>query len=95
MHKATLPLVTMRPEEFPECVRETARKVLAVRGDVAEHLPHFAFWNFGRLKQNERKELVEGILRLYEACLLDLGRMGEDYDFLYPKDHDSSRQRAR
>ena len=31
------------------------------------------------------KALICDILALYEALLIDLGRMGEDYDFIYPK----------
>jgi hypothetical protein len=87
MEKVTYPFVRMRPEEFPERIRRVAQSVLAVRGAVAVQYETHTLWHFERLTPKERKAFITDILRLYEALLLDLGRMGDsNYDSDSPKD---------
>jgi len=86
MAVATYPLVGLRPEDFPERIRGRATKVLSARGRVAERHTDNTTYNFGRLKLRERQALIEDILTLYAACLIDLGSAGEHYNFMYPTD---------
>jgi hypothetical protein len=86
MEKATLPLVGMRPEDFPKRIRGRAERVLTVRSAVAVEYVNDTLWHFERLTPKQRKVLIDDLLRLYESLLIDLGRMGKDYDFIYPKD---------
>jgi hypothetical protein len=86
MDKATYPLVVMQPDEFPERIRNISRKVLAVRSAVAKSYVTDTLFHFERLTPKQRKAFISDIVSLYEALLIDLGRMGDDYDFIYPKD---------
>jgi hypothetical protein len=85
MDLATFALVFFRPEDFPERIRGRASKVLAVRRAVAVRYQTDTLFHFERLKPKERKALIADIMALYEACLIDIGRMGSDYEFMYPK----------
>jgi hypothetical protein len=86
MADATGALVGLTPEDFPERLRGRATKVLRARSEVAERHRTGTLFKFGCLTRKKRRALTEDILALYEACLIDLGKMGEDYDFVYPKD---------
>lgn len=89
MDRATFALTDLLPEHFPARIRGRANKVLSVRsrvrhqyGDSGDSV-HFHFeW----LSSKERDALISDILSLYEACLLDLGRMADYHDIVYPKD---------
>jgi len=98
MDKATYPLADMQLDEFPEHIRKIAKKVLAVRGAVAKSYETDTLFHFERLTPKERKALIRDIVKLYEALLIDLGRMGTDYyEIIYPKDGEppSSKWRER
>ena len=64
---------------------------IAVRRDYSPETA--SLFRFDLLSTKEQRALVDDILALYEACLLDIGRMysmggpaGEWYDIMYPKD---------
>jgi hypothetical protein len=67
---------------------------VAVRRDYPTHThPTHASFQFALLSPRERRALADDIFAIYEACLLDIGRMhergglaGEWYNFIYPKD---------
>ena len=86
MDRATFALATLRPEDFSEKLRGRATKVLAVRGAVRQDYVTDALFHFERLTMRERKALISDIIALYEGCLIDIGKSGDKYDFLYPKD---------
>jgi hypothetical protein len=86
MQKATFALVDLTPEYFPTRIHNTARLVLSLRGRVPRQNANNCdtIFYFDKLKPKERAEFIFDILSLYEACLIDVGKLG--YDFLYPKD---------
>lgn len=82
MEKATDPLVTLRPEDFPERLRGRATKVLDARGAVSQKYVTDILYHFDRLTPKQRKALIENIIALYEGCLIDIGKLGDDWDFV-------------
>jgi hypothetical protein len=85
MDRVTYCLCTLRPEDFPERIRNRARMVLGVRQRVAQEYPTDTLYHFERLTPKQRRALEGDIIALYEACLFDLGAMG-DHEFMYPDD---------
>jgi hypothetical protein len=83
MDKATFALTGYRAEDFPERIRETAKQVLGARLAVREEYVTDVLFHFERLSIRQRKALADDIIILYEALLLDLGKLG--MDFVYPK----------
>ena len=59
--------------------------VLGVRERVAHKYPTDTLYHFERLTPKQRRALEGDIIALYEACLFDLGAMG-DHEFMSPKD---------
>ena len=59
-----------------------------VRVKVARRYVTNSLFHFEWLTPRERRALIGDILALYEACLLDLGRSGDDdyFEIAYPKD---------
>jgi hypothetical protein len=86
MDRATFALATLRPEDFPERLRGRATKVLAVRSAVRQDYITDALFHFERLTIKERRALISDIIALYEGCLIDIGKSGDQYEFLYPRD---------
>ena len=82
--QATLPLVHMRPEDFPESLRGRADKVLGLRGKVARQIGDYTLFAFDELKPSERTRFVKDLLALHNACLIDIGRTWPKWDFMYP-----------
>src|SRR5713226_2260445 len=64
MDKATFALAGYRATEFPE-------RVLGVRSAVREKYVNDVLFHFERLTIKERRALIEDIIILYEALLLD------------------------
>jgi len=75
-----------RADDFPKHIRERARKVLTVRCAVRQDYLHDTVFHFERLTPKQRRALIDDIVSLYEACLLDLGKAGQYYSIVYPKD---------
>jgi hypothetical protein len=87
--RATFALTGLLPEHFPERIRGRATKVLSVRARVRQDYGNNAdsvLFHFEWLSPKERDALISDILGLYEACLLDLGRMADYRDIVYPQD---------
>jgi hypothetical protein len=85
MEKVTYALYNHQPEHFPPRLRNRATNVLSTPGIARrENEIGSAWWDYSRLTPKQRLTFVEDLLSLYEACLMDLGKMGENY--LYPKD---------
>ena len=85
--KATDPLVGLEPPDFPERLRSRATRVLGARGSVAHEYLSSPLYHFERLNPGQRAELKTDILALYTACLIDIGKLGEYDDMIYPEDH--------
>lgn len=85
MDKATQALSRLSVEDFPEHLRERARRVLSVRRRVAKHQPRVEYWDFRSLSTKERKQFAEDLLFLFSACALDTGQT-QWGDIVYPKD---------
>ena len=94
MDRVTSCLCKFRPDEFPERIRNRARIVLSVRERVAREYPTDRLYHFERLTTKQRRALKGDIIALYEACLFDLGAMG-DYEFMYPNDRFPKKTAAR
>jgi hypothetical protein len=87
MDKATYALVGLRSKDFPNRLRGRATKVLGVRSAVAQQYATDTLYHFEWLKPKERLALIGDIIALYEGCLLDVARCGDDYyDSAYPID---------
>jgi hypothetical protein len=84
MEKATFPLTKYLPQDFPERIRNRALEVLGTRRKVRKDYGQDALFHFERLKSKQRTRLTKNIISLYEACLMDIGKM--NMDSLYPKD---------
>ena len=84
LNMATFALVHLRPKQFPEHLRKRATRVLGFR---RKHIYEAGNANyFGEVKPNDRKEFVQDLLMLYEACLIDLGRGWPRWSSMYPTD---------
>jgi len=94
MDRVTYCLCLFRPEEFPERIRNRARMVLGVRERVAQEYRTDTLFHFERLTPKQRRALEGDIVALYEACLFDLGAMG-DHEFMYPEDRFPKKTAAR
>ena len=86
MDDATFALARWQAEDFPERIRERARKVLSVRSKVRLDHADGCVFQFGRLTLRERSALIRDIIGLYAACLLDLGKTEEFREIVYPED---------
>ena len=84
LNKATYALATIVPRDFPSHLRNRAENVLALRGKYVFHAGDESY--FHEVPARERKQFVEDLTALYEACLIDLGRGWPQWDFMYPKD---------
>lgn len=85
MDRATYCLATFQPNDFPQRIRNRARMVLSARRRVAVEYPTDTLFHFEWLSPKERAALLEDLMALYEAVLIDIGRI-EDNDYLYPDD---------
>jgi hypothetical protein len=94
MDRVTYCLCLLRPDEFPERIRNRARMVLGVRERVAHEYVTDTLYHFERLTPKQRRALEGDIVALYEACLFDLGAMGK-HEFMYPKDRFPTKKAAR
>ena len=90
---ATLPLVKYHIHDFPERLRQRVENIRNARVAVRQDYVTDSLFRFDLLSVRECRAIQGDILALYEACLLDLGRMhamggmGEGlYEIVYPKD---------
>lgn len=88
LQRATYPLVTLLPRDFPEDLRSRAIRVLDLREKYVFHAGDSSY--FHPVKPEDRRNFVDDLLALYEACLIDIGRSWPKWDFMYPKDIDAS-----
>jgi hypothetical protein len=84
LHDATYYLVSVHADDFPKHLRKRAETVLSLRGKYAGRDNLY----LRDVKPTDRKRFVGDLLALYEACLIDLGRAGPRWSFMYPKDED-------
>jgi len=85
MDKATFSLALRGPEDFPKRIRRRAAKVLGVRSKVRQDYVTDSLFHFERLKPSQRERLISDIINLYEACLMDLGKIDRERLY-YPSD---------
>src|SRR5262245_8411067 len=69
LEKATYPLVTLRPEDFPAKLRQRASRVLSLRSNAADHVGYFTYFRFADMTVGERLRFVADLIALYEGCL--------------------------
>lgn len=86
MDNATYALADLRPEDFPSRIRGRASRVLEVRRAVRQDYVTDALFHFERLSPKERAALLDDILCLYEACLLDIAADPDRKVVVYPND---------
>jgi hypothetical protein len=78
---------------WPERLKYRRENISNARIAVRRDYPRDTLFHFERLTAKERRALADDIFALYEACLLDAGRMYEmgghatlGYEIMYPKD---------
>jgi hypothetical protein len=78
---------------WPDHVKSRLENISNARRAVRRDYPTGAWFEFAALPPKERRALADDIFAMYEACLLDIGRMhergglaGEWYTIMYPKD---------
>jgi hypothetical protein len=84
LNRATYPLVTLFPRDFPAQLRERATRVLELREKYVFHAGDESY--FHQVKPRDRRNFAGDLIALYEGCLIDLGRSWPEWDFMYPKD---------
>ena len=72
-------LIGMLPHQsiMPPQQRERLKFILDTRASVS--LADGEYYAFDNLKAKDRKALIEAIISLHEACLIDLGRLNDDF----------------
>jgi len=83
LQKATYPLATLFPTDFPEHLRNRATRVLEFRLKYVFHVGDASY--FHAVPPREKDQFVNDLIALYEACLIDIGRGWPLWDFKYPK----------
>jgi hypothetical protein len=94
--RATFPLVKYQPRDFPERMRPLFARIMQVRVDVRRDYSGSTVFEFSRLSVPERRALQSDLIAMYEACLLDIGKMSEPsaagdngyYDIVYPREEE-------
>lgn len=84
MEDVTSVLANVRREAVPERIRPVINRIMEVRVSVRKDYVSDTLWHFENLTPTQRKQLRADIMSLYEACMFDLGAMG-DHEFVYPK----------
>jgi hypothetical protein len=83
---ATSCLVRYVETDFPEALRPAFKRIIGARRRSRRDVsPTYRFFAFDQLGPSVRKQIVEDLTALHEACLIDLGRNWPEYDFMYPK----------
>jgi hypothetical protein len=90
--RATSLLVKYRASEFPESMRPRYERIMQARLAVRRDYTGVTVFEFSRLSARNRRALQKDVIALYEACLLDIGKMSgtsagadrEFYDIVYP-----------
>ncbi len=101
--RATFPLVKYQPSEFPEQMRPAFERLMQARIAVRQDYIGSTIFDFSRLSVTELRSLQNDVIALFEACLLDIGRMSKgsatgsnDYDdILYPQEPRPSAKRVK
>jgi hypothetical protein len=88
LEKATYPLVTLFPSDFPKHLRNRATRMLGLREKYVFHAGDESY--FHQVKPGDKVRFASDLIALYEACLIDLGRSWPQRDFMYPKDIDAA-----
>jgi hypothetical protein len=84
MTKVVEALAGVGAERFPERIRNRATAVLSMCGRIYRSIEYVRYCDVRRVTPRQRDIFTKDILSLYEACLIDLGRLsGDDY---YPND---------
>jgi hypothetical protein len=94
--RATFPLGKYQLRDFPEPMRPPYERIVQARVSVRRDYIGSTAFEFSRLSVLERRALQSDLIALYEACLLDIGKMsatstGGDngyYDVVYPRETD-------
>jgi hypothetical protein len=78
---------------WPDRVRSRRENIRKARVAVRKDYTNDTVFQFSLLPPRQRRALADDIFAMYEACLLDIGRMhergglaGEWYNVMYPKD---------
>jgi hypothetical protein len=84
LEKATYPLATLFPKDFPTHLHSCATRVLEFREKYVFHAGDESY--FRPVKPSDKTRFVRDLIALYEACLIDIGRTWPEWDFMYPED---------
>jgi hypothetical protein len=63
----------------PEYIRERISRIMAARISVRQEYGPRELFHFERLSPKQRDGLIDDILFIYAALLLDIGKMGEAF----------------
>jgi hypothetical protein len=78
-------LVGLFPRDFPKHLLRRAENVLALRQKYVFHAGGDSY--FFPVPTSEKRRFVEDLVALYEACLIDAGRLDkETREIIYPQD---------
>jgi hypothetical protein len=74
----------LEPSDFPARLRNRATRTLGLREKYVYHAGGESY--FHRVKPSDRMNFANDLMALYEACLIDLGRSGLQWESIYPND---------
>ena len=94
--RATFPLVKYQPRDFPEPMRPLFSRIMQARVAARRDYSGFTMFEFSQLGVAERRTIQRDLITLYEACLLDIGKMSEPsangdngyYEIVYPREEE-------
>jgi hypothetical protein len=92
LERTSFVLIKYQERDFPERLRNRAKRLLEFRGMYVRHVGHYSYLE--RVTPTDKKNFCEDLKNLYEACLIDLGRSWPQWDFMYPKDIEFSKVRS-
>ena len=90
--RASFAITRYKPEDYPEAMRQRVKNILNARIAVYQDSSGKDFYNFGILSRKEFNKIQKCFISIYEACLLDIGKMDRPgdsgqgrYKIAYPK----------
>jgi len=69
----------LNDRDCPEYIRERISKIMAIRISVRQEYGSSELFHFERLSPKQRDKLIDDMLFIYSALLLDTGKMGEAF----------------
>lgn len=94
LNEATYILTGLLPRDFPAHLQERAGNVSSLRGKYVYHAGGDSY--FHQVPTGEYRKFVEDVLAIYDACLIDAGRLDKEFrSIVYPKDSKKKRGKKK